>query len=152
MNKQDNFYNSIIVKSGFLLHKKFSIHILVLLILNFLSAIIVVGFFNFITKPLITYKISAFILFIIVATLLEIIIKMFVLRHFISLIFKTFGTITFLIQGIIFYLSSLIVNHLEFNYIVVINVAIFSLIFLLIRLMLIIVYQKYVLKHMKKEN
>lgn len=153
MEGKNKFYNSIIVKFGFLLHENFSIHSLVLFVLNMLSAIVVTGLFNLIKLPLINYKISSFVLFVLVATLLELVIKTFVLRYFISIIFKTFGTITLLLQAIIFYITALIVNNFIFNPISIITIFFFTIGFLVIRLLLISIYQKYLLKYLiKKEN
>lgn len=153
MEGKNKFYNSIIVKFGFLLHENFSIHSLVLFVLNMLSAIVVTGLFNLIKIPLINYKISSFVLFVLVATLLELVIKTFVLRYFISIIFKTFGTITLLLQAIIFYITALIVNNFIFNPISIISIFFFTIGFLVIRLLLISIYQKYLLKYLiKKEN
>lgn len=153
MNNKEKFYNSIIVKFGFLLHENFSVHAVVLLILNLLSAITVTGIFNLFNYPLINYKITSFILFVIIATLLELVVKTFVMRYFIDIIFKTFGTLTLIIHALLFYLSEVIVNNFTFTNSVILSILIFTVVFLIVRLLLINIYQKYVLKHLiKKEN
>lgn len=153
MERKNKFYNSIIVKFGFLLHENFSVHSIVLFVLNFLAAIIITGLFNLFEQPLINYQISSFILFILVVTLLELIVKTFVLRYFLGLILKTFGSITFVIQAILFHLTSIIVNNFIFNPISIISIFFFTIGFLIIRLLLISIYQKRILKYLiKKEN
>lgn len=152
METKNKFYNSLIVKFGFLLHENFSIHSLVLFILNILSAIAITGLFNFLKQPLIAYRISSFILFILVATLLELVVKTFVLRYFINIIFKTFGGITILIQAILFYATTFIVNNFNFNQISIISVFVFTISFLIIRLLIISIYQKYILKYLVKKE
>lgn len=152
MKRKDSFYNSMIVKFGFLLHKRFSIHSLVLLILNFIAGIIITGLFNFFNEPLISYKILSFVFFIVLTTLLELIIKTYYIRYFLVTIIKSFGLITLFMQGIFFYIASLIVDDFSFNANIILSIFTFTLIFLLVRLALINIYQKYILKKLIREK
>lgn len=152
MKRKDSFYNSMIVKFGFLLHKRFSIHSLVLLILNFIAGIIIIGLFNFFNEPLISYKILSFVFFIVLTTLLELIIKTYYIRYFLVTIIKSFGLITLFMQGIFFYIASLIVDDFSFNANIILSIFTFTLIFLLVRLALINIYQKYILKKLIREK
>lgn len=151
MKKHDSFYDSLMVKMGFLLHKKFSIHLLVIFIINLLSAMIVTGTFNAFNNPIVSYKIMAFILFVLVTMLIETILKVFILRHFISIIFRTFGIISLIIQVSIFMLGDVLVSNFNFNPVWLLSVLSFTIMFVIVRIVLIIFYQKYILRHIMEE-
>lgn len=151
MKESKDFYNSYVARFGFFLHHNFGIHLLLVLFFNFISAIVAVGLLELFKSPALSFDIIGFVLFIIIVTLIEVIIKIFVLRHFIDLIFKTKGIITFVLQNIIFYVATLFVNNVEFNKVIVLNILVFSLIFFIIRFFLINIYQKNIMiKYRKK--
>lgn len=152
MEKKNNFYDSLMVKMGFLLHERFSVHILMLFVINMISAVIITGIFNAFKEPLVTYEILGFILFIVITTLVEALLKVFVLRHFISLLFRTWGILTALIQIMIFMLGDLIVAKFNFNTIWLVSILAFSFIFIVVRLAIVIIYQKYILKYLTRRN
>lgn len=152
MKNDNNFYDNLMVKMGFLLHKKFSIHLLIVFIINLLAAITVTGIFNAFNNPLITYKIMAFILFIIITSLMEVLVKVFILRHFIGLLFKTFGLLTAALQMLVFMFGDIIVDEFIFNDSFIISSLIFTISFIFIRTLLVIFYQKYILRRLIRED
>jgi len=141
-----DFNESYMAKFGFFLHKNMGMHVLIVLILNTISLIVTVGLFELIGRPVLNFEIAGFIFFVIVATLIEVSLKIFVLRHFINLIVKTYGFLLIILQVIIFFLSKLIVTEVSFAYMEVLSLIYMTLLFLLIRLVLIIIYQRYIMK------
>ncbi|MDY0276961.1 MAG: hypothetical protein RBQ97_02635 [Acholeplasma sp.] len=146
MRDSKDFNESYMAKFGFFLHKNMGMHVLIVLILNTISLIVTVGLFELIGRPVLNFEIAGFIFFVIVATLIEVSLKIFVLRHFINLIVKTYGFLLIILQVIIFFLSKLIVTEVSFAYMEVLSLIYMTLLFLLIRLVLIIIYQRYIMK------
>ena len=70
-------------------------------------------------------------------------LKVYILRHFINYIFKSKGIILFIIYGLIFYLTTFLIKDLMFNKNVLLNLFIFTVSFLILKILLIIVYQSY---------
>ena len=152
MKRLDPFYNSIMHKFGFVLHKRFSMHMLILLIMNLISGFTIVGLFSLIKNPVINYRVVDFIVFIIVVTVVELIVKTLMVRYFIKWILRSFGILTLIVQGLIFWLSSLMIERLNFIEPVVLNLFFYTLSFLFLRLALISIYQKYIVNKFMREK
>jgi len=137
--KKKSFLESL----GLFLHPKFEFHLLIELVINLVTVVPVIGLFELFEYPLVTYaNIIGVIIYIVVATFLMESLKVYILRHFINYIFKSKGIILFIIYGLIFYLTTFLIKDLMFNKNVLLNLFIFTVSFLILKILLIIVYQR----------
>lgn|SRR5690554_740089 len=137
--KKKSFLESL----GIFLHPKFEFHLLIELVINLIAIIPVIGLFELFKYPLVTYaNIIGVIIYIIVSTLLMESLKVYILRHFINYIFKTKGIILFILYAIVFYTTTFLIKDLMFNKNVLLNLIVFTICFLILKILLIIVYQR----------
>lgn len=147
--KKKSFLESL----GIFLHPKFEYHLLMELGLNLVTVVPIIGLFELFKYPLVSYaSIAGVIIYIIVVTLIAESIKVFILRHFIDYIFKSKGLILFVLYGIIFYITTFLIKDLQFTNIVVINVLIFSISFIILKILLIILFQRIQTNKKGEEN
>ncbi|VEU79577.1 Prolipoprotein diacylglyceryl transferase [Haploplasma axanthum] len=154
MNNKNDFYNSFRAKFAFFLHPNLGIHLLIVLTLNLITAVTITGLFEISKYPLIKFEIVGFILFIVISTLIEVLTKIFILRYFILIVLKSFATVFLGLQILIFYVTSLLFKEeISFTGSKILSILIFTCSFLLLRTMLIIIYQRYIMKkRWLKEN
>ncbi|WP_162140216.1 hypothetical protein [Haploplasma axanthum] len=147
MNNKNDFYNSFRAKFAFFLHPNLGIHLLIVLTLNLITAVTITGLFEISKYPLIKFEIVGFILFIVISTLIEVLTKIFILRYFILIVLKSFATVFLGLQILIFYVTSLLFKEeISFTGSKILSILIFTCSFLLLRTMLIIIYQRYIMK------
>lgn len=120
---------------GFILHPVFSIYIIIYLILNFLSSSIVIGF-STIGSPIIDITIVGFFIGIILYTLIEIPIKLLLLRYFIKQVIYSFGLLLYLVYIGVNFLISIIIPSGEFSFTSSGNLFLYTLFFMIIRFIL----------------
>lgn len=135
---------------GIFLHPNLSIHLIISIIINFILGITIVGVFHALNYPLLTYLIVGFILYIIIFSLVELAVTIFVVRHLLKPFIKSRGLLLILTYALIFYLTTLVVTDVSFNSNVILKVLVFTVVFLIFKTILIIIYQRYLVK--KKEN
>lgn len=150
MKKKKSFLEGL----GLFLHPKFEFHLLIELAFNLLSIIPVIGIFELIKYPLVTYKesIAGVIIYIVVLTLVMESFKVYILRHFINFIFKTKGALLFLIYLAINYLTTLIIKGFSFNENVLLNLFIFTTAYIFLKIIIIVIYQRHINKKEKEEE
>lgn len=128
---------------GIFKHPKFELHLLIELIMNILSIIPIIGLFELFNYPLLEYeKIAGVVIYIIGVTLIVESLKIYIIRHFIDYIIKTRGLFFLCLYAVIFYLLTFLIKDLSFTPIVIVNILIFTTIFLIFKILLIIVYQR----------
>lgn len=140
--------NSKLTKLGFFLNRNLGIHIVLTMLLNVLVGIGLVGLFEAMNYSIFNFTIAGFIIYMIVFSLLETMIIIFVLRFYMKLILVTKGLIVPLFYGLLFYLSSIIIKDVAFKSPVIIKIIIFVISFLILKLLMIVVFQRL----QKKEN
>lgn len=139
--------DSNVVKLGFFLSFNLGFHILFSIILNFIITVVLIGLFDAIKFPIFNFKFMGLIMFIVIATLLEVTVLIFIVRHLIKLVIKSFGLMLFVVQGVIFYLTTLLVVDLSFQAVVFVKIVVFTIAFLILKIIAIIIIQRYKVKY-----
>ena len=139
-NKPDLY----VEKLGLYLHRKFEVHLLIIVIFNIISFIVVMGVFQLLNYPLVDFgSVIGVIIYSLVNTVILEVIKLFVVRHLINLIFKTKGLLFIPITMFIFWLTSLIfIDDLTFRKNVLVNLTIFTVCYLFMKILLVIALQR----------
>lgn len=139
-NKPDLY----VEKLGLYLHRKFEIHLLIVAIFNIISFIVVIGVFQLIDYPLVEFgSIMGVIIYSLVNTVILEVVKLFVVRHLMNLIFKSRGLIFIPITMLIFWLTSLVfIDDLTFRKNVLVNLTIFTVCYLFMKILLVIALQR----------
>ena len=149
MKKDKKYLESL----GLFLHPKFEFHLLIELLLNFLAILPIIGFFEFVKFPLVSYEgIAGIIIYIVVLTLVVESFKVYILRYFLNFIIKTKGILLYLLHISMFYLNTLIINNLRFNDNIIVSLLIFTTIFLTFKMFLIIVFQRNFTRKIKEND
>lgn len=149
MKKKKKFLESL----GLFLHPKFEFHLLIEIMMNLLSIVPIIGIFELLNYPLVSYSgVAGVIIYIVVLTLVMESFKVYILRHFIDFLFKTKGLFLYFMYILFFYLTTFIVKDLSFRENKVINIFIFTTLFIFLKVMLIIVYQRNINKKEKGED
>lgn len=119
-------------KMGYFLHDKFSLHILLTILVNLFSFGIVMGFSKQLFKIADIYSIQAFIIVIIMYSLFETSIKILSISLFYKFIIQTFGLIFLCINLFLFWIITLMVNDFTFlnN---PLNILTFTILFMMVR-------------------
>lgn len=139
--------DSNVVKLGFFLSRNLGFHILFSIILNFIITVVLIGLFDAIKFPIFNFKFMGLIMFIVIATLLEVTVLIFIVRHLIKLVIKSFGLMLVVVQGVIFYLTTLLVVDLSFQAVVFVKIVVFTIAFLILKIIAIIIIQRYKVKY-----
>lgn len=138
---------------GLFLHPKFEFHLLIELAINILVIIPIIGLFNLVNYPLVSYdSFAGVIIYIVVFTLITESLKVYVLRHFINYIFKSKGTLLVGINTLLFYLTTFLIEDLKFLNPVFLKLIIFSISFAIFKLIFIIMYQRILEKYEGDNN
>lgn len=149
MKKKKKFLESL----GLFLHPKFEFHLLIEIMMNLLSIVPIIGIFELLNYPLVSYSgVAGVIIYVVVLTLVMESFKVYILRHFIDFLFKTKGLLLYFMYILFFYLTTFIVKDLSFRENKVINIFIFTTLFIFLKVMLIIVYQRNINKKEKGED
>lgn len=149
MKKKKTFLESL----GLFLHPKFEFHLLIEIMMNLLSIVPIIGIFELLNYPLVSYSgVAGVIIYVVVLTLVMESFKVYILRHFIDFLFKTKGLFLYFMYILFFYLTTFIVKDLSFRENKVINIFIFTTLFIFLKVMLIIVYQRNINKKEKGED
>ena len=137
---KDDQQNLYVRKLGLYLHSKFEIHLLITTIFNLISFVVVIGLFEFFEYPLITFNyISGIVILSLVTTLIMEVIKLFLVRHFFDLIYKSKGLIfLFLYIGVVLGTTYIFVDDVKFLKNVFIKASIFVVMFEIMKLLLVI--------------
>lgn len=143
--KPVKFSNTNRGKLAFFLHSNLGLHLIITLIINLISSITVIGIFEIFSNRVISFTIPSLLLFIVVSTLIEVALLIFIIRYFVLLIYKSFGTIMILIQGIIFYLAHLLVEEISFLNNLLLSVLYFTVVYLVVKLLIVVIYQRYIM-------
>ncbi|MFA5560308.1 MAG: phage holin family protein [Acholeplasmataceae bacterium] len=88
---------------AFLLHPKFVYHIILSLSVNLIMAAVVMGFLAFLGYPVIYFDIVAFLVAIILYTLVENFLKIILYRYFLKYFIISFGLLSLILNIIIFW-------------------------------------------------
>lgn len=139
--------DSNVVKLGFFLSYNLGYHILFSIILNFIITVVLIGLFDAIKFPIFNFKFMGLIMFIVIATLLEVTVLIFIVRHLIKSVIKSFGLMLVVVQGVIFYLTTLLVVDLSFQAVVFVKIVVFTIAFLILKIIAIIIIQRYKVKY-----
>src|SRR5690625_3783743 len=149
MKKRKSFFESL----GLFLHPKFEIHLLIELMFNLLAIIPIIGIFELVKYPLVSYSgIAGVIIYVVVLTLVVESFKVYILRHFIHYLIKTKGLLLYLSYLVVFYVTTFIIKDLTINENKIINLFILTTLFLLLKIGLIIIYQRNTHKKEKGER
>jgi len=149
MKKRKSFFESL----GLFLHPKFEIHLLIELMFNLLAIIPIIGIFELVKYPLVSYSgIAGVIIYVVVLTLVVESFKVYILRHFIHYLIKTKGLLLYLSYLVVFYVTTFIIKDLAINENKIINLFILTTLFLLLKIGLIIIYQRNTHKKEKGER
>lgn len=116
---------------GFILHKNFGYHVLFTLIVNLLSSSILIGITSQI-YPLMDVTLIGFLVGMFLYSLMELVIKILLIRYLIKPIIYSFGLILYILNVTLFWLSDLMVDRFDFL-LHVENIFIFTLGFMLLR-------------------
>lgn len=146
--KQQNkkkFHQTYMARFGLFLHPNLSIHLLILLIMNAICITSSIGVFEMFNYDLLSFSIMSLTLFILISTLIEVILKIFIFRHFTNIYLKSFGILPTLTQFVLFYLTQLILKD-ELVFTKFVNIIYLTLVFIVLRFFLIIIYQRYIMK------
>lgn len=139
-------------KLAFFLHSNLGLHVIITFMINLISSIIVIGIFELFSKKLLIFTIPSFLIFIAIATLIEVSLLIFVIRYFVLLIYKSFGTIMVLIQGLVFYLAHLLLEDITFVNSLLLSLLYFTVVFLVVKLLIVIIYQRYIMIKISGRN
>jgi len=132
---------------GFLLHRRYSIHLLLSMAINLLLSAVVIGLASGINQPLMEISFPGFALAIVLLTLIENVVKMLMFKYLTRLMILSIGILNVLVQIIILYGISLIVSQgFEFNGIE--HLIVFAFIFSILRVIL----SNYIRKWLYKER
>lgn len=131
-------------KLGLYLHRKFEIHLFITSIFNIISFIVVLGIFQLLKFPLIIYgSVIGLIIYTLVNTIILEVIKLFLVRHLINFIFKTKGLIFIPITMLVLWLTSLVfISDLHFVKNTLLTLTIFTICYLLMKMLLIVSLQR----------
>ena len=122
-------------KLGFMLHDNFSIHVVYTLIINLLSSAAVIGIFSAFSPVVKVDNIWTFLIAMIFYSLMELMIKILVIRFFFKMIIQSFGLPFYIINLVLFFLTTLLVP--EFSFLTdPQNIFIFTLGLMVLRLLL----------------
>lgn len=152
MKRSKDFKDTYSSKYGIFLHNNLGIHFLIVLMFNLIISVTLVGIFEQSKYPIFDFKIAGFIFYIIITTLLETMLTIFLLRHFLKFIFKTKGVIIYITYALIFYISTFLVEGVNFKENVLIKLLVYTFLFLILRIFFVIIYQRYIFRNKKKEN
>lgn len=128
----------------FLLHPRFEFHILILILLNLIVGIMTHAFSIIIDVPLITFTLLSYIIFMVCVSFIEIIIKVILVKVFKGILIFTIGIINYFMQLITFVGSELLIP--KFSFVNIKAIFIFTLIFIVIRYILMVIIRKYTFK------
>lgn len=149
MKKRKSFLESF----GLFLHPKFEFHLLLELGINLITIIPIIGVFELLNYQLVEYSgIAGVIIYIVVLTLVMESFKVYILRHLIDFLFKTRGLFLYICYYFVFYLTTFIIKDLEFKDNLFLNIFIFTTLFLIFKILLIIIYQRNTIKKEKGES
>lgn len=132
-NKDPKARKELIKMFGFILHPNFGIYGLIMLIINMLTAALIIGFSNLIS-PIIEVTIIGFLLGILLYTLIELTIKLLLLRFLLKQVIYSLGSIFYILYVGIFYLVSIIVPNPGFVFPTTENLFVFVVIFIIVRM------------------
>jgi hypothetical protein len=124
---------------GMILHLNFGMHILLLLIVNFFLGGITYGLSSRFYPIISLDSIEAFIVAIVLFTLIEVFIKGLMVRYLYTYVLMSFGVMFYLSNLLAFWLVDLTIAQVSFLYDSA-NIFIFTFIFMMIR----ILFTKYV--------
>lgn len=119
-------------KMGYFLHKNFSTHILLTILVNLFSFGIVMGFSKEFLKIADIYSIQAFIIVVIMYSLFETTLKILAISLFFKVVIKTFGLLFLFINISLFWVINLMVH--DFTFLThPFNIFTFTILFMMIR-------------------
>lgn len=139
--------DSNLVKLGFFLSRNLGFHILLSTIINFIITVVLVGMFDAMNFPIFHFKFIGLIMYVIIATLLEVTAIIFIVRHLMKLVIKSFGLLLVVVQGIIFYVTTLLVVDVSFQAVVFVKLLVFTITFLILKMIAIVLIQRYKAKY-----
>lgn len=139
------------LKINFMLHPKFSVHILLSIVLNVLASAVIIGFSYGINMPVLLITPIGYITAILLYTLAENTIKIIVYRYLMKYVLMTFGLISYIIHVLLFFTVDRIYG-VAFLFTGVEELLVFTLFFSVIRYILTHYYQRYRIHKMLKKG
>lgn len=119
---------------GFILHHNFSMHVLLTLVINLICGAVVIGFLGVILPVVEVYSIVGFVIAMILYTLMELIIKLLMIRFIWKIVIQSFGLLFFVANVSLFYVVELSVEDFTFLH-EPSNIFTFTIIFMIVRLL-----------------
>lgn len=152
MKEKKDFVSTNVSKLGFFLSPNLGVHIILSIILNTIISLAIVGITSSFDYSVFNYTFVGLIFFNVVATLLETMILIFTLRHLLVLIVKSFGVLIPILYGLIFYVTTFIIKDVSFRSSVILNVLIYTIVFLGFRLLTKIVIRRLQIRKEEKTS
>jgi len=130
------------VKIGFLLHKKFSIHILLSMILNLLASAVIIGFSAGVSQPILAIEPLGYVIGILLFTLTDNFIRILLYKYLLKYMIMSFGIISYILMVLQFFMVDSVLGP-TFAFLGVEHLLIFILFFAILRWGLTYYYQRY---------
>lgn len=119
---------------GFILHKHFSMHVLLTLVINLTCGAIVIGLLGIMHPVVQVYSIVGFVIAMVLYTLMELVVKLLMIRFIWKIVIQSFGLLFFIVNVSLFFIVELSVENFTFLY-EPSNIFIFTLVFMMTRLL-----------------
>lgn len=145
-NKKD-FKDSILGRYGFFLHKNLGIHLVITLVFNVIAILAITGLSILIDYKIFDYSVTGLIFYIIAITLIEITLKIFIIRHFLNIVLQTKGILVIVLHLSIFYFTTFLINDVKILPNVIIKSLLLTILFLVFRISFVIIFQRYTLRN-----
>lgn len=125
----------------FRLHPKIEVHLLILLLINMISGVVAIAFGHLFKIDLIEYTLLSLVVFIVLSTIVEFIVKVIVYQYIHMVNVFMVGIPSYIIQCLLFYGVSSVTK--AFNFIGLKSLLIFTLIFMIFRIILTLIIRRY---------
>jgi len=138
------------VRVSFLLHPKYSVHMLLSFLLNILASAVVIGLAIGVGEPLVSMDPIGYITAIMLFTFLENFVKLLVYRYFIKYVYLSFGLISLIINILLLFMVDAMLGA-AFAFKGIEHLMIFTVFFAIIKYILTHYYQRYrIIKHLTR--
>lgn len=145
MKNKGDFQKTFLGSLGIFLHRNLGLHILISLIFNLIICVSLSGLFSLINYPVIDYTLLGFIIFIIVFTLIEVSLIIIFVGYYLKYIIKSRGLLLIVFYSLVFFITSLLIEDVSFIKPIILTLLVFSFSFIIFKLLLVILYQRYLL-------
>ncbi len=130
------------VSYAFLLHRNYAIHLLLSLVVNFLMAVTVIGLGLALNHHFLTFEFEAFMLAIILLTLIENLVKILLFKYALKVMLYSLGLLSWVVQILILYGITVIFGD-AFAFLSVWDLVVFSVMFTVMRFILSVYIRRY---------